>query len=248
LIESISFSFVQLALVHITPLVYTGKFFGSISNEMRYPPVDIEKPSTIGYYRLLETQLRLVSEWGGEDKVPREDWCSRLVLWYIPVLYFLFWVVFSMIYNLDFLAGTHILSDCYRNGNLFAYLQMFFIPGLICWTLPITAVLVSLYGLYIGSLLCTSSIYVWCARYRCLKNIGLDDPIVSDLPLGILRKDAFENYFLIQKVTSVASSLWNLFLVIYFSLTSLAAIFTLALIWNNSVAINESNIAMFEYL
>ena len=254
------FSMVQLLLLNLAPLVYTGQFFGSVKDDMNYGPADMYNPSAYGYYRLLEGQLRLISEEAvasGHDQgdVPKEDWTTVFLLHRLPAAYFSVWSIICFTYNLDVLAGTKInggISQCVTYSQSLNLLAIFgfYIPALFSFSLTVIAVGVALYGLRIGSVASSRHILDWMDRYRSLKDANLVDLPPSNDPAAaaaIIRKNAFESYFLSQRIISSSSKIWSTFLLLLFSLTSICAIIFLVVIYSTAAQTSSSYFIAYSY-
>jgi len=246
-------------LLNLAPLVYTGKFFGSIKDDMNYGPVDMYNPNGFGYYRLLEGQLRLISEEAvasGHDQgdVPKEDWTTVFLLFRLPAAYFSVWGVVCFTYDLDLLAGTSInggLSQCatYSQSLSLVAIFGFYIPALFSFTLTAISVGVILYGLRIGSIASSRHILDWMDRHRSLKDATLEDlpPPRDPAVAALIRKNAFESYFLAQRITSSSSRIWSTFLLLLFSLTGICAFTFLVVIYSTAAQTSSSYFTAYSY-
>ena len=220
-----SYGTVQVVFLLMAPLVYTGGLFnGGVRNDgAHYEPVDIANPCAYGFVRLLECQLRLLSEGKEEASAPREGWGARFFCRYLPIGYFMFWVMLMLFYSLDAFGGTNIMHSPFcatkQQTAVFFGIHLYLIVDTICWSLPAIGVVVALYGLHLGCAMCSAELFAWIARYRCLKDVGLDSLPAGAPSLQAIRKDCYERYLLIHLIFASSSRIWSVFLVVYSTLS-----------------------------
>lgn len=232
-----SYGTMQVFFLLLLPLVYTGKLWGSgVRNDgAKYEPCDdVANPRAYGFVRLLECQLRLLSEGGGESSAPREGWGGMFFCQTLPICYCIFWVVLMVCYTLDAFAKTNIMHSpfCHtkEETTLFFQLHLFLVVDTICWSLPAIGVVVGLYGLHLGCAMCSAELFAWIARYRCLKDVGLDSLPPGAPSLQALRKDCYERYLLIHHIFASSSRIWSTFLLVFSSLSLLGGILYFVLV------------------
>jgi hypothetical protein len=261
------FTVIMCLLLTIGPWVYTGHIFSAnaVRDDMQYGPCDIFAVSSFGYYRLLESQMRLSEEGDDGDAVdcskqaPRESaWTARLLLVHVPRAYVLFWCVISGLDLLEMYAGTDTqgLGPCASPAQTLRYswMQLWFIPGILCWSLPFIGVCVMLYGLSVGTSLVSYELLRWVDRFRCLKDARLNDLEEAALAErggdggGFIRKDAYERYFLLQRIVESSSKLWNVFLCVCLALTLVGGILFLAIICFSGAWLGGYSILAYVYL
>lgn len=240
---------IQCLLLNLGTRVYSGSLFTSVHDDMKYDsrPCDIFLPDTFGYYRLLESQLRLAEE--NEGAPPRESWWTTFFLWHLPRGYVLIWCTISFLDLLDMYAGTHTqgIGPCASREQTLRYswTQLWFIPGIICWTLPCIGVITLLYGLFIGTSLVSYELLRWVDRYRCLKDARDDEEGASG---EFIRKDAYERYFLLHRIVEASSKLWNGFLCVCLSLTLIGGILFLSYIFYSGAWLGGYSALAYFYL